>query len=106
MNKSIRTLAVSAAVLLSTAPMFASIFGSNPRPQVAPAKILVTPTVATIFGSNPRPQVATIFGSNPHPQIATIFGSNPRPQAVSTPTTAIKLSGEGYTKIVPSVDGL
>jgi hypothetical protein len=36
MNKSIRNLALTAAVLFSTAaPMFANISGGNPHPQVA-----------------------------------------------------------------------
>ena len=33
MNKSIRNLALSAAILLSAAPMFANVLGTNPHPQ-------------------------------------------------------------------------
>jgi hypothetical protein len=32
-NKSIRNLALSAALLLSAAPMFANVLGTNPHPQ-------------------------------------------------------------------------
>jgi hypothetical protein len=34
-NKSIRNLALSAALLLSASPMFANRMGTNPHPQVA-----------------------------------------------------------------------
>ena len=34
MNKSIRNLALTAAVLFSAAPMFANIMGTNPHPQL------------------------------------------------------------------------
>jgi hypothetical protein len=39
MNKSIRNLTLSAAILLSATPMFANIFGSNPHPQVVSASL-------------------------------------------------------------------
>jgi hypothetical protein len=35
MNKSIRTFALSAAILLSAAPMFANPLGTNPPPRSA-----------------------------------------------------------------------
>jgi hypothetical protein len=33
LNKSIRNFALSAALLLSAAPMFANVLGTNPHPQ-------------------------------------------------------------------------
>jgi hypothetical protein len=35
MKKSLRTLALSAVVALSAAPVFANPMGTNPRPQIA-----------------------------------------------------------------------
>lgn len=35
MKKSLRTLALSAVVVLSAAPVFANPMGTNPRPQIA-----------------------------------------------------------------------
>jgi hypothetical protein len=34
MNKSIRNLALSAALLLSASPMFANVMGTDPHPRV------------------------------------------------------------------------
>jgi hypothetical protein len=35
MNKSVRTLLLSAVVLFSAVPMFANPMGTNPRPQIS-----------------------------------------------------------------------
>jgi hypothetical protein len=35
MNKSLRTVVLSAAVIFSAVPMFANPMGTNPRPQIA-----------------------------------------------------------------------
>jgi hypothetical protein len=42
MNKSIRTLALSAAIFFTAAPMFANIMGTDPHPQVASASLSVS----------------------------------------------------------------
>lgn len=34
MNKSVRNLALSAAIFLSASPMFANMMGTNPHPQL------------------------------------------------------------------------
>jgi hypothetical protein len=54
MNKSIRNLSLTAAVLFSTAaPMFANISGGNPHPQVASVALSLgdyASIVISVFG--------------------------------------------------------
>jgi hypothetical protein len=50
MNKSIRNLALTAAVLFSTAaPMFANITGTVPHPQLASASLVLGDYVSIVI---------------------------------------------------------
>jgi hypothetical protein len=49
MNKSIRTLALSAAILFTAAPMFANIMGTDPHPQVASVSLSLGDYAGILF---------------------------------------------------------